>query len=118
MPQDLSLRLTHGYVGTYQHEDDWDTIGTIKELSTTVLPRSEADQNDICDPYTRQMLCIVTSTANDDAIRQALSDTYSKSGCHHEYDCCGCRSFSASMDKIARVTGDLWRIEIRSWRNY
>jgi hypothetical protein len=114
--QTLSLRLTHTYVGTYQHLDKWEDLGTVDEIGTRELPPSEEDKADMTEPLGRELFALVKSEAPEDQIRRALEDTYTSQGCAHDYDCCGCRSFSAT--DVKRVTGDLWRVEIHSSRNY
>lgn len=115
---ELNKRLTHTYVGTWQHLDKWQFIGNADEIGTKQLPRSEADEDDPCDPITREVFVIVSPEdgVSDGDIRTALLDTYTQWGCAHEYDCCGCRSYSAT--KAERKTGDLWRVVIHSSRNF
>lgn len=142
----LEKRLTRTYVGTYQHEDKWEQIGTVDEIGSRALPMSEEDEQDPCEPQSREVFCLVklieghdyfndflddeeaAKTIVDDKnafdkwlerqIKQSLSDTYTMAGCACEHDCCGCRSYYASYDKIERVTGDLWKVVISSSRNY
>jgi hypothetical protein len=114
----LDKRLTHTYVGTYQHEDKWEQIGSIDEIGSRALPRSEEEEEDPCDPQARKVFCLVKSDRPDDEIRQALHDTYTQHGCHCEHDCCGCRSYYAGHKRIKRVTGDLWEVVVSSSRNY
>ena len=136
--QALEKRLTHKYVGEYQHLDQWATIGTIDEIGKRELPLSEEDECDPCDPKSWEIFVLVKPSPDlferwtmlnleDDPdldyfkwsqreIRQALHDTYTQWGCAHEWDCCGCRSYHASEEKV--VTGDLWRVVVSSSRNY
>lgn len=136
---DLKKRLTFGYVGTYQHLDKWETLGMLDEIGQRELPLSEEEQADICEPKRHEVFAVLTldpaagtydrwtkiQPADKDLdyhiwlekeIQTALCHTYSRQGCAHEYDCCGCRSHSASSAQ--RVTGNLWRVEIHSSRNY
>jgi hypothetical protein len=114
--QTLSLRLTHSYVGTWQHLDKWEGLGSIDEIGSRELPLNEEQENDHCEPKGREVFCLVTSEAEDAKIICALHDTYTQWGCSHEYDCCGCRSYTAQ--DVKRVTGNLWRVEVWSSRNY
>ncbi len=143
--QDLSLRLTHGYVGTYKHLDQWLRLGTHDEIASRPLPLTEAEQNDHCEIRRDEVFVLVSIDQQEadffnrwinskeytidpkDAfekwvnlqIGQALADVYSRVGCAHEYDCCGCRSFAVrDVRCIARGEKDLWRVELYSSRNY
>lgn len=114
----LAVRLTHGYVGTYKHLDKWEDIGTIQVLTSNELPPIEEEEGDASASSGHEIYAIVRTfhDSTDREIAGALIDTYSSHDCAHDYDCCGCRSFSARNAK--RVTGDLWRVEVWSWRNY
>ena len=135
---DLDVRLARGYVGTYQHLDKWMHIGSIDEIGSREIPLNTEEEGDICGPLRRELFVIVKIDSADDIharwldepsdpdakydewveqqIKRGLHDTYTQSGCHHEYDCCGCRSYHAG--DIQRVTGDLWRVVMSSSRNY
>lgn len=116
---ELSKRLTHTYVGTYQHLDKWQWLGSVDEIGSRELPDAEPDEADPCEPRAREVFVLVKDVADDVSesdIRQALHDTYTSWGCAHEYDCCGCRSYRAG--DVERVTGNLWRVEVFSSRNY
>jgi hypothetical protein len=140
----LELRLTHGYVGTYKHLDKWLTLGTIDEIGSRELPLSTEEENDHCEPKRREVFVLVSINQKeadfynrwlesgdwlaevgafeqwvDRQIALAIGDVYSSSGCAHEYDCCGCRSYSASdAQRIARGEKDLWRVVVGSSRNF
>lgn len=112
---ELLKRKTHKYVGTYQHLDEWDEIGETTELSRKIVCE---DTSEIEHPITEEAHVLVDApkgTLPSD-IRSALMDSYTMSGCHHEWDCCGCRSYRATEAK--RVTGRLWCVRISSSRNY
>lgn len=145
--QALELRLTHGYVGTWKHLDKWLYLGRIDEIGTRELPVKEDEEDpDPCDPKRHEIFALVeidqdsadfharwTAPGNPDysvedgayekwvekQIEQALHDVYSSHGCDHEYDCCGCRSYSAGdIECIARGKKNLYRIVVGSSRNY
>lgn len=123
MATSLELRKTHTYVGTYKHEDKWEYLGTI-----TSLQRSEkcTDEEDPCQPTTiinhikvdldkRDHSAPVWSDAD---IKQAIKDTLTTVGCHHEYDCCGCWSSHVSeVLPLTRQPGEYIIIQHAS-RNY
>lgn len=134
----LQKRLTHTYVGTYQHLDQWMDIGSIDEIGRRELPLSEEDEQDPCDHKSWEIFCLVTLASDIHETwlnsgdgekfdfdfykwsvaqtERALHDTYTEQGCAHEWDCCGCRSYYA--EKVERVTGDLWKVVVSSSRNF
>jgi hypothetical protein len=112
----LDKRLTHRYVGTYQHEDRWEHVANADEIGRREIARSESDEEDPCDPKSYEIFLLIKSDKPDEEIAQAIRDSHTQSGCHHEWDCCGCRSYYAG--KGERVTGDLWRVVVSSSRNY
>lgn len=110
----LALRRTHGYVGTYRHLDKWEDIGTIEMLSSATV---NTDEEDHCEPMrTTHHVIVDAQGMGNRMIVKALRDHFSVSGCAHEHDCCGCRSYYAG--KIKRRTGDLWCVEVDSSRNF
>ena len=137
---DLNQRLTRGYVGSWQHLDQWEKVADMDEIGQRELPRTEEEMQDPCEPVTREVFVVVTLPSDGklqeeweklnggvmkvdgylDWIRhkiiRALHDTYTKHGCSHEHDCCGCWSYYVRNAK--RVTGDLWRVVVFASRNY
>ena len=112
----LALRLTRKYVGTYQHEDEWNNIGTATEKLSGI--DDHADDDDPCEPVT-QLYCFEVKTDEPQepkTIEQAFRDTFTKWGCAHEYDCCGCRSYRVS--RVAPCGNDEWLVTVSSARNY
>lgn len=89
----LNRRLTHRYVGTYAHEDNWEGVGTAR----LTPPRAVAEGNGIDDGGTYIRWAILPAGQDAEASARALQDTLSKHGCHHEYDCCGCRSLDTRV---------------------
>jgi len=136
--QSLELRLTHTYVGTCKHLDKWAPIGTFDVLASREIALPEEDEGDACDPKRFEHFAIVKvgpelhemweagdekggpdrsdPTWAEQKIKQALTDAYASHGCACEHDCCGCRSYSVTT--VERVTGDLFRVEVHSSRNY
>lgn len=110
----IESRLSNGYVGTWQHLDNWQAVGTATILATgTICP----DADDYCDPLqTIQLVAVETDEPEQpETIRKALAATNTQSGCSHDWDCCGCRSYWAHADHL---TGNLYRVTINSSRNY
>lgn len=114
MTEILQHRLTNTYVGTYRHMDQWEDIGKIDVLACTV---TDEDDVDPCEPQKATMLVCVQcdEPTHPMRIERALRDTYSAHDCAHEYDCCGCRSFSATAHHLS---ADRYEVVIRSSRNY
>jgi len=86
--QDLSVRVTHRYVGTYRHLDEWRDVGTAT-LTPARLVR-EAEDFDEGGTYLRW--ATFPRGQDIDASIRAVEDVLTSSGCAHEWDCCGCPS--------------------------
>jgi hypothetical protein len=116
---EIELRKTRTYVGTFQHLDDWKAIGA----ATIYMREAEAADRDGEEPdFTEPMVqhglvhfAAIQEGVTEGEIVQALRDTFTKNDCHHEYDCCGCRSFRASAKHVA---GPVYKLTIRSSRNF
>lgn len=115
MSEALCVRKTHKYVGTWKHLDEHECIGSLDVRST----RTEMDESDDgCEPMSQEHLVIVKPNegVSDEAITGALQDHFSSHGCSHEYDCCGCRSYSVSS--VHKLSGEYWLVTVGSTRNY
>jgi len=89
----LSRRLTHRYVGTYSHLDEWRDIGV-----ATLTPRREVNPgNDYDEGGTYIRWAVLPRGIDRDAACRALEETMSRWGCAHEYDCCGCASYTTRV---------------------
>ena len=89
----LSRRMTHRYVGTYRHLDKWRDIGT-----ATLTPQREVDPgNGYDEGGTYIRWATLPKGIDRDAACRALEDTMSQWGCAHEYDCCGCASYTTRV---------------------
>lgn len=122
MKGELKSRQTRKYVGTYQHLDEWQHIGDYEVLETRT---KEIDDDDPCDPARTTMIVAIKCDDPDESdaiIRKALHDTFTHAGCHHEYDCCGCRSFAVTsvkrLHRKSRLFDQMWRVNVYSSRNY
>lgn len=104
----LARRLTHKYVGTYRHLDEWEEIGTIEQI------HREVEVHD--DFQITTLWLIVDSDRPESEIEQAIRDHFNVSGCAHTHDCCGCTS--SFVRSLVRRTGDLWKVEVYSYQNY
>lgn len=115
----LELRMTHKYVGSYQHEDEWKVVGKYDVVHTEKWKQVIGEDDfDPTDPlkYIYQVMVYPSDDVTVEEVRQALQDSFTQIGCHHEYDCCGCRSFYAK--KPAQLLNGEWQVEVNSYRNY
>lgn len=107
----LSIQLTHRYVGTYSHLDDWRSIGT-----AVLTPVREVDPgNGYDDGATYIRWATLPRGMDREAACRALVHTLSRHGCHHEYDCCGCASYST---RVLHRHGRRVVLQTRVTRNY
>lgn len=111
--QTLAIRKTHTYVGSYDHLDSWEDIGSFARISHESV---STDEEDACDPHSSKTVVAVESDSPREEIREALLSSFTKAGCAHEYDCCGCRSFYAR--EATPVGKGMWCVEVDSRRNY
>jgi hypothetical protein len=115
--QDLSLRRTRGYVGTWQHLDEWESIGSYITVSWGSW---YTDPDDMCEPISTISRIWVNTRDNPasiEDIEQALRDSLSSNGCSHDYDCCGCRSYYVSRCDYEPALNE-WLVTVSSSRNY
>lgn len=118
--QSIELRKTRTYVGTFQHLDEWQEIGTAEIYMTEAkhVGDDDGEEPDFTEPMVQHGLVHFTKL-NDGVtqaqVLQALRDSFTKNDCHHEYDCCGCRSFTASAKHVA---GPVYKLTIGSSRNF
>lgn len=92
-PHHLSLRLTHRYVGTHAHLDKWHDIGTVNLTpGRQVRPGNGYDEG---GTYVRW--ATLPRGMNRRAAVRALEHTLSRWGCSHDWDCCGCASYSTRV---------------------
>jgi len=100
--QDVYLRLTHKYVGTFKDLDDHAYIGEVKVLGRRKVNQPEAYYEEPSHGPVYVMRVIVPKTWNRKIWTQALHDAFSRHGCAHEYDCCGCANYSADVRFVGK----------------
>lgn len=89
-----ALRLTHNYVGTYAHLDDWKSLEGYPKISEFIRETGEGNGLDDGGVYLRWVrLPGQLSRKQRDEMVRAIEDSHSSRGCAHEYDCCGCASY-------------------------
>lgn len=107
----LRRRVTHRYVGEYQHLDEWQDVGRAKILA----PRVVDEGNGLDDAGTYLLYARIPAGQDSEQSRQALADHFTRWGCSHEYDCCGCLSTWATVKQITPRT---FSVRVRQTRNY
>lgn len=110
----LEVRITHKYVGTWRHLDEWRSIGSMVELSRYELNA----EDDFTEPATTAILVKVEygKGVTYKQVFQALDSHYSSAGCDHEHDCCGCRSYDC--DEWHRLDKQFCIVVVSSSRNF
>lgn len=113
----LSIRKTHKYVGTWADLDEWEDIGTVEELHSS---SRIVDEEDPCQPTETLVEVRVDAPGRKKPeIIQALYSTFSRHGCDHEYDCCGCWSWRVTDTPRRREHHENhWVFHMYSSRNY
>lgn len=84
----LEQRLTHRYVDTCSHLDEWRDVGTAR-LTPARLVR---EGNGLDDGGTYLRWATIPRGQNPALSAIALEDALTRVGCSHEWDCCGCES--------------------------
>lgn len=107
----ISRRETHRYVDTWSHKDTWTHLGTVQ---VTPGRRSE-EGNGYDDAGTVVRYARIRRADDFRLLKRAIEDTMSRHGCSHEYDCCGCVSYTT---RVTRIRPRLLMIRTRIGRNY
>lgn len=113
----ITVELTrhHKYVGTFKHLNESEFVGY---ADVYAAPAYYTDLEDMCEPTTRKALLQFTqleTTFPIHEIEQAIGDSLSRHGCHHDYDCCGCASIHA---RAKHVAGVVYAVTISTSRNF
>ena len=98
----VELRKTHKYVGTWKHLDDHEYLGVAKVLRGRELVQPLAYYEEPSHGPVRLFSVIVPRGVDRKKWEHALTDTFSSWGCSHEYDCCGCASYSARVRFVSK----------------
>jgi hypothetical protein len=117
--QTLELRVTYKYQDAWKSEDIWKEVGGYEIVS---FEKWVKETDDMTEPNLHYYWVLVYPKLGIpvEEVRQALIDSFSHVGCHHEYDCCGCRSFYASNPErlASEVDWEEWKVTVNSSRNY
>lgn len=115
----LSIRKTHKFVGTWQHEDEWEYVGDFENVATVTndIEDENGPGSDPCAPQMTTRIGIIHHEGkSNEAIEKAIHDTFTQWGCDHEWDCCGCRSYR--VHEVQYIGKNYWRVDIYSAQNY
>lgn len=94
-------RLTRRYNGGYAHFDSYSYLCDVK--TTPMKCTREPDSYDDGGNYVCYGRMPSRLNKKDRArFLQAVADTFSKHGCSHSYDCCGCASVYARVSAKGR----------------
>jgi hypothetical protein len=95
-----NIRLTHRYVGTCAHLDQWgEAMVSLKATPAklTARPGPDADMSEGAS-FTRHIrLPAGLSPKQKKRLIRGLEDSMSRWNCHHEWDCCGCASWTTRV---------------------
>lgn len=109
----ISKRTTHKYRDGWSHEDRWQYLGALKLTPAKVT--EEGNRYDDGDTYVRFARIPNISSKGFKLLKRGIQDTMGGSRCRHEFDCCGCASYSV---KVERVRPRLVLIRTRVSYNY
>jgi hypothetical protein len=108
----IAERLTHRYRAGWEHQDRWRDLGFVKATREVLV--QEPREYDEVGVYKR--LVVIPRGMDAKRAHQALRDTLnSAQPCDHEYDCCGCLHWHASIKRIGRRT---FSVRTSYYRNY
>jgi hypothetical protein len=108
----LEKCLSYRYVGTCSHLDRWQSVGRAKVFPARLV---REPGKDIADCGTYVLTAKIPAGQDPLASREALRDHFTSEGCHHDYDCCGCRSTWA---EVRRIAGRTFSVKLHVSRNY
>lgn len=115
----VAPRLTHKYVGTYKHLDEYGStvrvkvfpgkklhpvqaeLMRLKRIGTRLRGDAKWDVNiDVSEGPTWINWVEAPKGIDDAAFKSAMYGEFDQHGCGHSYDCCGCASYSIALKKI------------------
>lgn len=95
----VNKRLTRKYRDGFSHEDRWEHLGVLKVTPARVV--QEGNRYDEGDTYVRFARISNISREGFKLLKRGLMDTLNTSGCTHDWDCCGCASYSTRVQRVA-----------------
>lgn len=95
----IEKRVTNKYRDAWRHLDTWKELGYIVLTNQRVV--EEGNNYDEGNTYVQ--FCRIPAGANVRELIQGIRETMgSRSRCRHEYDCCGCASYSVTVKRYGR----------------
>ncbi len=104
----LTVRKTFKYNDAYSQLDEWEEIGTVRQLNIRTISKDEESAK-------AHALVSVQSKASAEDIKSALRDMFRRA-CRCEHDCCG--HFQSYASRVRRAgKSSLYFVTIYSNRN-
>lgn len=110
--QHFYVRLTNRYVGSCDHMNEHRYAFTGRVVPSKTLAEGDGYNEERVQLLVVRVLSGSTNPSDD---ARAIRDTFTKAGCHHEYDCCGCASHHAS---VRRISGREYSVRLTTYWNY
>lgn len=107
----IRKRNTFKYRDGWSYEDSWSFLGDLKVTPAKQVREGNGyDEGGVFIRYAR-----IRNSDDFKLLKRGIEDTMSHSGCQHEYDCCGCASYST---RVKRIKPRLVQIRTRVSYNY
>jgi len=116
----LAVKQSAKYVGSYDYLDDWKTVGTFVVHRRGTIDYGYDDELDE-DIYATSIYHITVEPndgVDNDTVRRALQDHYTKWGCACSHDCCGCVSSVAYKWNVIHKYDNDWTVMVQYRSNY
>lgn len=106
----IARRITHKFVGIFRYLDQWETIGRVRITNgRDVRKYSDIDGPEVGPRYIR--FARLPNGVKRSVVLRAIEDELSAWGCSHEWDCCGCASYSTRVypykGRVVRIVTDV-----------
>ena len=111
----LEIRTTKKYRDGWSHLDEWAFLGRFELISAY-----HTHDYDGCDETSETTLAyMVESDIDAGAATEAIEAMETRSGCTHDYDCCGCWHYSADVTEIVTLGKyNIFHCVVKGSRNY
>lgn len=117
---DLKLIVKYSYVGTYNYLNESEYVGYAIPIKSKQY--EDVDGNITCynllainnidyDNMKLDPKYLTKVTSKKDLIVQGIKGAMTRSGCHHESDCCGCPS--VRVIKVRKINDNLYGVMTR-----
>lgn len=105
----LYRTLSREYSATRMNPSEY--VATAKVLGASRI--EPADDFDVGDTVFFRVVANSKDRTRD--LTVAVRDTFSQGGCDHDYDCCGC---GTSYADVQRVGARVYRVKLSTYYNY